>query len=106
MCCTKKKLPNPTHIATNTENVYTCFLLTYEELAVELQVEVSVSRSLLRGGRKLVHPEQRLLHVPLSSDSVPPVVVQLDARLDADLQRPVTHIEGENHLSGGYKPNR
>lgn len=75
--------------------------LTYEELAVELQVEVSVSRSFLRGDRKSIQSKRRLLDVPLGSDSMPPVVVQRRARLHADLQRPVTHIEGENHLSGG-----
>lgn len=82
------------------------FLLTYEQLAVELQVKVSVSRSLLCSSRKFVQPKKRFFHVPLSSDSVPPVVVQRDTRLHTDLQRPVTDIEGENHLSGSYKPNR
>ena len=76
-------------------------VLTDEQLAVELQVEVSVGWSLLRGDRKLVQSERRLLDVPLGSDSVPPVVVQRDARLHANLQRAVTHVEGENHLSGG-----
>lgn len=82
------------------------FLLTYEQLAVELKVEVSVSWSFLRGGRKFIQLKQRLFDIPLSSDSMPPVVIQRDTRLHADLQWPVTHIEGENHLIGGYKQNR
>lgn len=89
--------PCPARIQKQKDNL----ILTDEQLAVELQVEVSVGWSLLRGGRKVVQSERRLLDVPLGSDSVPPVVVQRDARLHADLQRAVTHVEGENHLSGG-----
>lgn len=81
--------------------VHMYLILTYEQLAVELQVEVSVSRSLLCGGRKFIQSERRLLDVPLGSDSMPPVVVQRRARLHTNLQRPVTHVKGEKHLSGG-----
>ena len=79
-----------------------CLLLTYEQLAVELQVEVSVSRSFLCGDRKSVQPQRRLFDVPLRSDSMPPVVVQRHHRLHMNLQRPVTDVEGENHPSGGW----
>ena len=80
--------------------VHVYFLLTYEQLAVELQVEVPVGGRLLRGGGELVQSERRLLDVALGSDPVPPVVVQRDAGLHADLQRAVTHVEGEQHLGG------
>lgn len=73
---------------------------TYEQLAVELQVNVSVSRSFLRSDRKLVHPESRLLHVALGSDPMPAVVVQRDVGLHADLQRAVANVEGEHDASG------
>lgn len=78
-------------------------LLTYEELAVELQVDVSVARGLLGGDGQVVQSKRRLLDVPLSSDLMPPVVVQQDPRVHMNLQGPVSNIEGENHPSGSWR---
>lgn len=74
-------------------------LLTNEQLAVELQVDVSVSRRLLRRHRQVVQSKRRLLDVSLGSDSMPSVVIQRDRRLDLNFQWAVTNIEGENHPS-------
>lgn len=55
------------------------FLLTDEQLAVELQAEVSISRSCLGCNGQIVQSKRRFFDVPLSSNAMPPVVVQRDA---------------------------
>lgn len=76
---------------------------TYEQLAVELQVEVSVGGGPPPGRRKRVQAERRLPDVALGPDAMPPVVVQGDARLHADLQRAVADVQGEHHPGGGWR---
>lgn len=63
-------------------------------------MKVSVSGSLLRGGRKLIQSKRSLLDVPLGSNSMPPVVIQRNVGLHLNLKRAVTNVEGENNLSG------
>lgn len=69
-------------------------------------MNVSVSRSLLRGGRELVHAQRGLLDVALGAHTVPPVVVQRDARPHPHLQRPISHVEREDHLRGSFGGTR
>lgn len=74
---------------------------TYEQLAVELQVDVPVSRRLLRGSGELVEAKRCLFNVALGSNAMPPVVVQREGGLHTNLQRSVAHVKGEEDLSGG-----
>lgn len=76
--------------------------LTYKQLAVQLQVYVSISRSLLCGSRELVKANRCLFNIAFSSNAMPPVIVQWEASLHANLQWTVAHIEGEEDLSRSY----
>ncbi len=76
---------------------------TYKQLAVELQMNVSVSGGFLNGAGMMVHIQWGLLHVPLSSHVMPALVVQSRRRLHLHLQRPVPHVKREEHLSRGWK---
>lgn len=62
-----------------------------------------VSRSLPRGGGELVQAKRRLFNVALGSDAMPPVVIQWEVGFDGNLQRAVTHVEGEEDLGGSWK---
>lgn len=79
------------------------FLLTYEKLAVELQVEVSVSSRLLPNHRKSIQLKRGLFDVAFGSNLMPAVVIQRDTGVDRNLQRAVPDIEGEDNLSGGWR---
>lgn len=63
-------------------------------------MDVPVSWSLLRGSGELIEAKRGFFNVPLGSDAMPPVVVQRGAGLDTNLQRTVTHVEGEEDLGG------
>ncbi len=76
---------------------------TYKQLAVELQMNVSVSGGFLNGAGMMVHIQRGLLHVPLGSHVMPALVVQSRRRLHLHLQRSVPHVKREEHLSRGCK---
>lgn len=95
--------PNTHHLFTECSHSFSItllLLLTNEQLAVELQMNESVSGSFLCRSGEIVDLQRRFLHVPLGSHAVPAVVVQREARLHSHLQRPVPHIEREDDLRG------
>lgn len=79
------------------------FCLTYEELAVELEVDVALIWGFLDWSRVTVHTHRRLFDVALGHHVVPTLVVQRNRSLHANLQRPVSNIEGENHFGRHWK---
>lgn len=79
---------------------------TDKQLAVELQMNVTLSRGLLDCTRVVVHMEGGFFHVALGLHSVPALVVQGCRRLDPHLKWPVSHIEGEDHFIWGWKTKR
>lgn len=80
--------------------------LTHKELAVELQEHVPVLGGSARPAWEPVHLQRCLLHVPFSSNQVPPVVIEGSGCLHGDLAGPVSHIEGEGHLHRSWNQTR
>lgn len=73
-------------------------LHTYEQLAVELKMNVSISRGFLDRSGVMVHIQRGFFYVPLGSHVMPPVVVQSHGRLHLHLQRTVPHVEREDNF--------
>lgn len=71
---------------------------TYKQLAIQLQSEMSLLRSLLGHPWEAVHLERGLLQVPLSPDVMPLVVIQKRWRLDYKLYRAIAYIYGKSDL--------
>lgn len=70
---------------------------TNKQLSVEIQAGVAIGRSFQEAQGKLVHLQRRLLHVPLSSDVMPLLIVQRNVGLHRQDERTVSDIKQERH---------
>lgn len=71
---------------------------TYKQLAVQLQSEMAVLRSLPAHPREVVYLERGHLEVPLCLHVMPLVVIQKGRRLDHELYGAIPNIHGKSDL--------
>lgn len=103
LCLFKKIVLNEQHFIKKNTTLKCAIYLTYEELAVELEVDVPLGGCFLHRYGVMVHAKKRLFDVALGQHVVPALVVKRDRSLYTYLEWPVSHIKGEDDFAWHWK---